>query len=143
VVSDEFDRNTHTVNDPPVLVENRTHWTQRDTTFDGSVAEIGSCGTAFNSACTKSGVGCGRLSERPNTCKAGVAYWATDQSCSDTTGMVGTNPPTPISGVLYKCVSDNSWAVYYTPYTYPHPLRSGSSIDNNTPRPPTGLAIIQ
>lgn len=64
------------------------------------------------------GVGFGLLSRRPSTCTtsdetglgagdAGVMYFATDQ---------GTQ------GVLYTCSATNTWSVYYTPYTYPHPL---------------------
>lgn len=73
------------------------------------------------------GVGCGTLASRPATCTQGTAYWATDQSCSTLTGMVGAYPSTPISGTLYICGASN-WtdATTYTPYTYPHPLRSGS-----------------
>jgi len=70
-----------------------------------------------------SGVGCGTLANRPATCTTGVAYWATNQSCFDLTPMVGANPSTPISGTLYKCTSTDTWEAYYTPYTYPHPLR--------------------
>jgi hypothetical protein len=75
-----------------------------------------------------SGVGCGSLAARPPTCTTGVAYWATDQSCKDLSGMVGTNPAKPISGKLYKCVSTNKWStagdgITYTPFQYPHPLR--------------------
>jgi hypothetical protein len=72
-----------------------------------------------------SGVGCGTLANRPATCSTGVGYWATNQSCSNLTGMVGANPSTPISGTLYKCTAANTWTAYYKPYTYPHPLRGG------------------
>lgn len=72
---------------------------------------------------TTGGVGCGTLASRPSTCTTGVAYWATNQKCDDLTGMVGANPSTPISGTLYKCTATNTWEPYYTPYTYPHPLR--------------------
>jgi PKD repeat protein len=51
------------------------------------------------------GVGVGPLSSRPTTCTKGVAYWATDNK------------------TLYKCTATNVWTEYYTPYTYPHPLR--------------------
>lgn len=69
------------------------------------------------------GTGCGTIASRPATCTTGVGYWATAQSCSDLTGMVGANPASPISGTLYKCTSTNTWTQYYVPYTYPHPLR--------------------
>ena len=70
------------------------------------------------------GVGCGTLASRPVTCTIGVAYWATDQDCSIVNdNNVGVNPTTPISGTLYKCTAPNIWTAYYTPYTYPHPLR--------------------
>ena len=77
---------------------------------------------AGNASCM-AGVGCGTLANRPANCTTGVAYWATTQSCSNLTGMVGANPTTSISGTLYKCTSTNTWTAYYTPYTYPHPLR--------------------
>ncbi|NPU84680.1 MAG: hypothetical protein HPY65_09350 [Syntrophaceae bacterium] len=69
-----------------------------------------------------SGVGCGRLENRPASCATGVAYWATTQSCSSMKGMVGKEPPTPITGTLYKCTAPDTWKAYYTPYPYPHPL---------------------
>jgi hypothetical protein len=77
-----------------------------------------------------SGVGCGTLANRPSSCTKGVGYWATNQSCTNLTGMVGANPSAPISGTLYKCTSTNTWTAYYTPYTYPHPLREA------VPNPP-------
>jgi hypothetical protein len=51
------------------------------------------------------GVGVGLLAARPATCTTGVGYWATDTS------------------ILYRAVATNTWEAYYTPYTYPHPLR--------------------
>jgi hypothetical protein len=53
-----------------------------------------------------SGVGIGLLAERPVNCNQGVAYWATD------------------TRTLYRCIAPNVWETYYTPYTYPHPLRN-------------------
>jgi hypothetical protein len=78
--------------------------------------------TAGNS----SGVGCGTLAARPATCTTGIAYWATSQSCSDIANYVGKAPTTPISGTLYRCSTTDTWSAYYTPYTYPHPLRGGA-----------------
>lgn len=84
------------------------------------------------------GVGCGILANRPATCTTGVGYWATDQDCSDLTGMVGASPATPISGSLHKCTSTNTWtADYYVPYAYPHPLRTV----NYNPPSHTGISI--
>ena len=95
----------------PELVENREYFKHNES-FDGTV-----------------GVGCGAIGNRPNTCTTGVGYWATDQSCTDLTGMVGTNPTTPISGTLYKCTATDTWTEYYTPYTYPHSLRGETPPD--------------
>ncbi len=93
------------------LTENVDYFIMQEGDFDGS-GDFDKGG----------GVGCGTLGSRPATCKEGVAYWATDQSCSDISNYVGVNPTTPISGTLYKCTGTNTWAEYYTPYTYPHPL---------------------
>lgn len=114
------------LNDPLTIVENQSHWVHRPAVeFSGLVSEIGSCGKYGAADCTASGVGCGTLAamQAIETCTTGVGYWATDQSCYDLTGMVGANPTTPISGTLYKCTSTDTWEAYYTPYTYPHPLR--------------------
>jgi hypothetical protein len=67
-----------------------------------------------------SGVGRGVVASRPATCTTGVGYWATDEGEWNSTN--GSSP----DGRLYKCTATNTWTLYYTPYTYPHPLRSGS-----------------
>ncbi len=60
-------------------------------------------GSSFNGT---AGIGVGTFSERPATCTKGVGYWATDEK------------------VLYIATATNVWTRSYTPYTYPHPLRS-------------------
>ncbi len=69
------------------------------------------------------GTGWGTLANRPTTCTTGVGYWATNQgswnkSVSNPYGVQQNGA----SGLLYKCTSTNTWTLYYTPYTYPHPL---------------------
>jgi len=84
-----------------------------------------------------SGTGCGPLASRPATCTPEVGYWATDQSCSDLTGMIGAHPATAISGTLYVCTATNTWTPVYTPYAYPHPLRGDGSL-----LPPQRLRVV-
>ncbi len=72
------------------------------------------------------GVGSGTMASRPATCTPNVAYFATDQEAQ---------------GTLYQCTATNTWTKYYQPYTYPHPLQTGS--DNpSEPKPPTDLKAV-
>jgi hypothetical protein len=79
------------------------------------------------------GVGCGPLSARPATCTTGVAWWATEQSCSSLSGRVGVRPAEPLSGTLYRCTAPNTWTSHYTPYTYPHPQQNAVATPDRTP----------
>jgi hypothetical protein len=78
-------------------------------------------------ACT-AGVGVGTLAQRPASCTTGsesgggVGWWATDQG-----GNWNTVNGTANDGALYKCTATNTWTLYYTPYTYPHPLQGIAS----------------
>jgi hypothetical protein len=80
-----------------------------------------------------SGTGWGTLANRPTTCTAGVAYFATDQGSwnTSTTNTYGVQM-NGADGVLYKATAANTWTLYYTPYTYPHPLRSESTNQTTT-----------
>jgi hypothetical protein len=78
------------------------------------------------------GVGFGTLANRPATCTAGVGYFATDQGSWNTS----TSNPQGVQqngadGLLYTCTSTDTWTLYYTPYTYPHPLNT----DEGDPEP--------
>jgi hypothetical protein len=88
------------------------------------------------------GTGHGLLSARPTTCKPGpsgtygasptgsygVAYFATDAN--------GGN------GELYVCTSTNTWTGIYQPYTYPHPLVTGGSVQVGPPGDPANLTGV-
>jgi hypothetical protein len=81
------------------------------------------------------GIGEGTLASRPASCTTGVAYWATDE------GDWNSNNPGP-DGQLYKCTATNTWSLYYTPYTYPHPLQTGAGINTYAaPAPPTNMIV--
>jgi hypothetical protein len=88
--------------------------------YQGGVAAQSSPTSPFDGT---SGTGFGTLANRPTTCTptpepldaghGGVGYFATD---------------VPPQGVLYSCTATNTWTVAYTPYQYPHPLVSGSTV---------------
>ncbi len=89
------------------------------------------------------GTGTGLLAARPLTCKAGpggtyytsptgsygVAYFAID----DNGGQ----------GELYVCTAPNVWTGIYTPYTYPHPLVTGSGTSGTVPPPSNVTTTVQ
>ena len=102
----------------PTIQENRDFYNQK-TPFDGTV-----------------GVGVGKLAERPKTCTLGVAYWATDQGEWDSTH----DGP---DGQLYVCSEPNTWTFYYKPYTYPHPLVSGTPASSEKTAQGQGQADTQ
>jgi hypothetical protein len=88
-------------------------------------------GTDFFSDSSSPGITMGTLANLPATCTVGQGYWATAQSITDLTGMVGPNPATPISGSLYICYSANAWTSLGSPLAYPHPLRVAPAAPTN------------
>jgi hypothetical protein len=89
------------------------------------------------------GMGEGTLANRPTTCTTGVGYWATDQGSWNQSGLActgnGAGAGQGCQGELFTCTSTNTWTLAYTPYTYPHPLVSGTS-SSTTPPAPTNLS---
>jgi hypothetical protein len=110
---DCYNQGTQTVNNPREITENIEYY-NHDASFDGSA-----------------GVGCGTLANRPANCTAGVGYFATTLACGSVpSASIGVNPTTPISGTLYKCTvtgTPGTWVAWWTPFTYPHPLRGVAS----------------
>lgn len=83
--------------------------------------------TSTGASCTGGGsctTGVGVGTSLPTTCTSGVAFWKTNEGNWDS-NQAGTD------GVLYTCTATNTWTLYYTPYLYPHPLRS--SVDPQDP----------
>jgi hypothetical protein len=127
---------THTGSMGSPVVQGRTEdlIANRDYYFQVSASANSSPASPFNGT---SGTGYGTLANRPTTCTSGVAYWATDQGNWNQSGSGG-------QGELFKCTATNTWALSYTPYTYPHPLTGGAS--QPAPPPPTqltGVAVAQ
>ncbi len=111
----------------PFAASNREFYTDNSL---GSPQAQTSPSSPFNGS---SGVGFGTLANRPSTCVTGVGYFATDQGPWNTSGN-GFG-----QGELFKCASTNTWALGYTPFTYPHPLVTGNSTTASTPEAPTNL----
>lgn len=86
------------------LTENSRFWN-----YNGSCSGSGSC---------SSGIGRGTTAPT-GTCTTGVGYWVAS------TATQTVNSGIIQAGTFYKCTATNTWTAYYTPYTYPHPLRGG------------------
>ena len=97
----------------------------------------------YNPSCTSSsctaGIGCGATPPTGN-CTTGVGYWVTSYSpCSTPPSTLENMKTYTQAGTFYKCTSTDTWTLYYRPYTYPHPLRSGETGAVSTP---TGFRIV-
>lgn len=108
-------------------------------TYNGDLPLLG---RDFFTEASSPGISCGPLSSRPPVCQSGQAFWATSQSCSDLTGMVGARPLNPISGTLYRCTASNVWDSGTAPLPYPHPLRGASPLPPILLAAPGNLRIV-
>jgi hypothetical protein len=86
------------------------------------------------------GCGCGSIGSRPASADDRSGYFAISQGdCDDLTGYVGDIATRPsrstIEGTLYVYDTDE-WVEWWTPYTYPHPLR-GEDAETPTATPAT------
>ena len=104
------------------------------------------CGTSLPATCTPVTSGSYGGKESATGEMRGPGYWLVSAgdagSCTNLTGYVGDINTYPtrktISGTLYKCTATNTWTSYYTPLTYPHPLRGGAT---SGPRAPIGVGV--
>ena len=82
------------------------------------------------------------------SCTKGVGYWVTN-------AIPGDKAPNTMAdlksysqtGKFYKATATNTWTLYYTPFTYPHPLRAVHLVPGGAPpsppAPPSQLRINQ
>jgi hypothetical protein len=94
----------HTDSSPVVMAENRDYYLQLPNINEAS---------SFNGT---AGIGQGTLASAPSTCTPGVGWWATDQGSWNRSGNGAGQ------GELLVCTAADTWASYYVPYAYPHPL---------------------
>ena len=62
---------------------------------------------------------------------AGYGWWVTDE------GSWNTKLPANTSGRLYKWTG-SAWTLFYTPYTYPHPLQTSTEVAQPEPSVKSG-----
>jgi hypothetical protein len=131
-----FFNNRYSTNGSVVLVEKGMDYFHENDALENSPPEVDEDVEYFNHSDSfdgAAGVGCGTMAQMngivPTT--VGVGFWVPGDVTTMPCGSVSAdnikqtfdvNPVTPITGTLYKW-NGSSWVSYFTPYTYPHPLR--------------------
>lgn len=123
-----YDHVGESIDYPPLPLALNTHWWH----------DNDDCNSTTNKCLV--GVGCGTTLPTcadVNDCENGVGFWVpnatwdpTGASCSTIpTASLGADPArtaaNSIKGTLYRR-KNNQWVPFYSPYTYPHPLREGT-----------------
>jgi hypothetical protein len=138
-VREEYDDALDPTSHQPQRVTGSYYWNNRHANSDLVTADILTDPSWFNGLAENvdfynqssqfdgsAGIGCGLTTNMPGTCTPGVAYWATNQSCTTVeSSSAGAKPSVPIRGILYKCTANNVWSPFFTPLPYPHPLVTG------------------
>lgn len=118
-----------------------SNWTSTITIIEGTINNNTDYYNVTGSFNGTNGMGVGPIASRPATCthngaeaNSGVGYWATDE------GEWWAAHAGP-DGRLYKCTATNTWTLFYTPLTYPHPLQTNAT-DATPPATPADLRIF-
>lgn len=83
----------------------------------------------------------GTFAARPANCVTGQAYWATNQSTTNLSGMTGVNHSTQIAGTWYQCPSPPNWDSGTSLLAWPHPLAAAGS-DTTPPSDVTNPSAV-
>jgi hypothetical protein len=98
----------YSVGTPYTLTENVDFWNYNPTPLNGG---------------TQRGINCGSAAPT-GACSTGDGYWQTSYSpCSTAPATMLDMKTYTQAGTFWRCVAPSTWASYYTPYAYPHPLR--------------------
>lgn len=104
------------VNRVPLTLSNGIDFMNRNTACDTP-----------GGACT-SGVGSALIANRPTSCTVGAYFWATNEGTWDRIHA-------GFDGRLYYCSATNTWTLFYTPLTFPHPKASYKVAFTDQPAP--------